>query len=111
MTPYEMIIAAVAVCNLILTLRVLASNKHKAGEARLNDLEAALRTRLEQHETRLTQLATLLDKVPTHDDLGDVYTELNKTTQAVSHLTGAVQQMDASLRLLMQQLIHRRGSD
>ena len=46
--------------------------------------------------------------VPTHDDLGKLYRELNETSNQVSRLAGEVSHMNDNLRLLLHNMSAQR---
>ncbi|MDD2811057.1 DUF2730 family protein [Rhodoferax sp.] len=85
------------------------SSKNKATNDRLERLEAAVHTALALHAERLSQVEATLRVVPTHDDLGKLYRELNETTQQVSRLSGEISQMNDNLRMLLHHMGERKA--
>lgn len=105
MTLYEIIVALVAVTNLTMNLVLFAATRHKAASARVDELRVVV----EGHNIDLARLKAFADGAPTHQDLGDVYGEVNTTRHLVERLAGEMEQMNANLRLLLQQLVQAKG--
>ncbi len=83
-------------------------NKNKATTDRMERLEATMHTALALHAERLSRVEATLKVVPTHDDLGKLYRELNETTQQVSRLSGEISQMNDNLRMLLHNMGEQR---
>lgn len=98
-TPY--VVAANFVLTWGIGFYVHLINKNKATNDRLDLLDGNLNTVKTDHTERLGRVEGQLKGVPTHDDLGKVYRELNETAQQVSRLTGEISQMNDNLRMLL----------
>lgn len=95
----------IAVANFLLTwaigFYVHLVNKNKATTDRMDRIEADMQERLRGHSELLSRHDVLLNIVPTHDDLGKLYRELNETAGQVNRMAGEMSQMNANLRLLL----------
>lgn len=79
-------------------------NKSKATNDRMERMEADFQLRLTSHAERLGRVDAKLDVVPTHEDLGKLYRELNETANQVSRLAGEMSHMNDNLRLLLRNM-------
>lgn len=105
MTLYEIIVAVVAVTNLVMNLVLFAATRHKAASAKVDEL----RTLVERHSLDLAALTASAERAPSHDDLASVYTAVNATRHIVERLAGEMEQMNSTIRLLLQQLVQGKG--
>ena len=105
-TPY------VAAANFVLTwgigFYVHLGNKNKATNDRIERMESDVNARLTLHSERLGRIEAQLAVVPTHDDLGKLYRELNETANQVSRLAGEISHMNDNLRLLLHNMSAQR---
>lgn len=83
-------------------------NKNKATNDRIERMESEFHQRLILHSERLGRTEAQLAVVPTHDDLGKLYRELNETSNQVSRLAGEVSHMNDNLRLLLHNMSAQR---
>lgn len=86
-------------------------SKNKAATDRMDAIETDLKSRLTQHSERIGRHDVMFAVVPTHDDLGKLYRELNETANQVSRLAGEMSQMNDSLRMLLQNMSTHRAHD
>ena len=84
-------------------------NKNKATTDRIERMEGDFQGRLTLHSERLGRVEAQLAVVPTHDDLGKLYRELNETSNQVSRLAGEISHMNDNLRLLLHNMSAQRG--
>ncbi|MFM2056063.1 MAG: hypothetical protein RLY71_448 [Pseudomonadota bacterium] len=116
MTTYETFIASIAATNLLITLAVMLSNRSKAAATKVDEMGAALKDAIEaidsSFEQRLHDQALRIERLdshaasaPKHEDLAAIYTQLNATRQQVERLAGEMDQMNANLRLMLNQLM------
>ncbi|MCV2359647.1 hypothetical protein LNV08_11770 [Paucibacter sp. TC2R-5] len=103
MTFYEIIIACVALSNLLLTLLSLRASHTKAATARLDSMEASLKTRLDGHDDELANQAALLKTTITYEHLADVYREIKDLAEQVHTMLGEQRQITQLLRQLLSQ--------
>ena len=105
-TPY------VVAANFLLTwgigFYVHIVNKNKATNDRIERMESEFQQRLTLHSERLGRIEAQLSVVPTHDDLGKLYRELNETSNQVSRLAGEISHMNDNLRLLLHNMSAKR---
>jgi hypothetical protein len=105
-TPY------VVAANFLLTwgigFYVHLVNKNKATIDRIERMESEFHQRLILHSERLGRIEAQLAVVPTHDDLGKLYRELNETSNQVSRLAGEMSHMNDNLRLLLHNMSAQR---
>lgn len=106
MSTYEIIITCVALLNVALTITTLRAANRKAATARLDDLEAALREQLRQHEGALQKLVATAEAAVTHEHLADVYRDIKAIAQQVHVMVGQQQQMNENMRLLLRKMVH-----
>lgn len=104
MTLYEIIVAVVAVTNLVMNLVLFSATRHKAATARVDELRAIV----DGYALDMARLKAHTDTAPTHQDLGDVYGEINATRHLVERLAGEMEQMNSNLRLMLQQLVQTK---
>lgn len=106
-TPY------IVACNFALTwgigFYVHLVNKNKATNDRIERMESDFNSRLTLHSERLGRIEAQLAVVPTHDDLGKLYRELNETANQVSRLAGEMSHMNDNLRLLLHNMSTQRA--
>ena len=112
MSVYEILIACVALANLLLALSTLHAARQKAASARLDSFEVATDHRLAAADRRLVaidgalhRLKALSEVAITHDHLTAVYNDLKGISQQVHTLLGQQQQMNDNLRLLLAKLV------
>jgi hypothetical protein len=103
LTPY------VVAANFILTWAfgffVHLVNRNKATNDRIERLETETQKRFGQHSDRIARLEVILEKAPTHDDLGILYEKLNETGNLVSRMAGQIDQMNDNVRLLLHNMV------
>ena len=105
-TPY--IVASNFVLTWGIGFYVHLVNKNKATTDRLERLESTVNADFAAHGERLGRVEGTLEVMPTHDDLGKLYRELNETAQQVSRLTGEISQMNDNLRMLLHNMGEQR---
>lgn len=121
MTPYEITVAAIAAANMLITLAVMLSNRGKAAEAKVDKMGEGLKDAIEEidsrFERRLHDQALRIERLdshaasaPKHEDLAAIYSQLNATRQQVERLAGEMDQMNANLRLMLNQLMVKQTS-
>ena len=108
-TPY--LVAANIVLTWGLGFYVHLVNKNKATNDRIDTLVADLQTRLRLQAEAISRMDALINVVPTHDDLGKLYRELNETSQQVSRMAGEMSQMNSNMRLLLTTVTRQRLTD
>lgn len=107
MSYYEIIIACVAMTNLMLTLLSLRASHTKAATARLDAMETRLHGRLTAHDEELAVLTAAVKAAVSQDHLAKMYRDINTLSAQVHVLVGEQRQMNDNLRqLLAQQLRH-----
>ena len=106
MTPYEIIVACVAVTNLVFTLAVFQANRGKAAAARLAELEGRVNDGLQVQALQIAALRGGAEKAPSHTDLSKIYDQLNDTRSQIDTLAGSVEQMNANLRLVLAKYVN-----
>ena len=105
-TPY--VVAANFVLTWGIGFYVHIINKNKATNDRIERMEGDFQGRLILHSERLGRIEAQLAVVPTHDDLGKLYRELNETSNQVSRLAGEMSHMNDNLRLLLHNMSAQR---
>lgn len=116
MSTYELIVSAIAATNLIITLAVMISSRGKAAAARVDELRAAIdegiaaldrktATRGNELALRIERIDAVVAQAPKHEDLSVIYQSLNESRQQMERLSGEVTQMNANLRMVLNQLM------
>lgn len=108
-TPY--VVAANFVLTWGIGFYVHLVSKNKATNDRMERMETDFQGRLMAHGERLGRTEAQLAVVPTHEDLGKLYRELNETANQVSRLAGEVSHMNDNLRLLLHNMSTQHGLD
>lgn len=86
---------------------VWASNRHRVTNQRISDLEESMDGRLDTHAERLVRLETQFRCMPTHDDLGKLYTAQNETSKQVAQLVGTVSSMNTNLSSILSHITNK----
>lgn len=106
-TPY--VVAANFALSWGLGFYVHIISKSKVINDRIERAEAEFHQRFILHSERIGRAEAQLAVVPTHDDLGKLYRELNETSNQVSRLAGEISHMNDNLRLLLHNMSAQRG--
>lgn len=101
MSQYEIIIACVAMTNLILTLATLSAARAKAATTRIDALETTVMSRLHRHDEEIQRLRANGEVAVTHEHLAELYRDIKALSQQVHNLAGNQQQMNELLRQLL----------
>lgn len=101
MTKYEIMIAVIAITNLVLALFTFASNREKAGADKLAALEKTMREELGKHAAELRHLQAVAGRALNDEHLRDVYRDLKVISGQVNKLVGEQEQMNHLLRQLL----------
>lgn len=88
-------------------LYMYLSNKNKATNTRITELEKDIDKALDGHTDRIAHLEGVTQKAPTHDDLGKLYDKQNETARAVSQMAGEMKGMNETLRLILAQIAQK----
>lgn len=102
---------AISAANFMLTwgvaLYMYLSNKNKATNTRITELEKDIDKALDSHTDRIAHLEGITQKAPTHEDLGKLYEKQNETARAVSQMAGEMKGMNDTLRLILAQIAQK----
>ncbi len=102
-TSLQYALGAVALMNLLLSVSTWHASRQKAASARLDALEATIRTEIAAHASLLVELKAKAEEALTHDHLAEVYRELRTMATKVDTMVGVQEQATALLRQLLQQ--------
>ena len=87
---------------------VWQSNKHKASNTRITDLEARFDERLDAHANRLTHLESEIGHLPGHNEMGRIFARLDELHGELSELTGKVGGMCRIVDLINEYFVNRK---
>jgi hypothetical protein len=93
-STYEIIVSTIAATNLVITLAVMVASRGKAASARVDELAM-----------RVERMDAVVAAAPRHEDLSAIYQSLNESRQQMERLSGEVTQMNANLRMVLNQLM------
>jgi hypothetical protein len=65
---------------------VYISNKNDTTNSSINRLREESDKRLDNHADRISKLEGLVENMPTHDDLGELHTRINKVSEQSASL-------------------------
>lgn len=126
----------VSVAALGLNIVIYRSNKRKADEGRISELEVSIgkkittlgdtldqditvhrdeeeahrrdfEQRLDEHSQQLVKLEAKIDGAPTHDDLSALHEKVNEVGNKVSTVDGKLDGVSSNLRQLMARVMER----
>lgn len=105
------ILLYMGIANFLLTwgvaLYMYLSNKNKATNQRIGELEKAIAIDIKDHEQRVTTLEAVAKTAPTHDDLSKVYVRINGISDQLKELIGENRQQTDTLRLIQNRIIEK----
>ncbi|MDO8940888.1 MAG: hypothetical protein Q7U98_17170 [Methylicorpusculum sp.] len=85
------------VCMAVFGVWLYLDRRNDKTQDRIAELEKLLDDRIDDHGQRLCRVETWLNKVPTHNDLGDVYREIRKVSESVSVIEARLAALHATL--------------
>lgn len=84
---------------------VFMSNKDKVTNQRISTMESGLDSRMDDHSSRIAKLEEAAKHAPTHNDLAQIYREMNAVRQSVDQLQGAFVGASKNIELITQHLL------
>lgn len=106
MTPPDYMALAFGVINVIFALANWMQIRSKAGEDKLTALAGELKTL----SSKVEALAGRADAAPSHKDLGAIYDLLNDTRTQLAAMSGSLDHMNTTLRLLLTRQLDGAGN-
>ena len=88
----------------LFTLWLFFDRKSDKTQKRISDLEECHDDRLDEHSERIIKLETVLEKMPTHKDIGTVYDEIRKVSDGVSTQSSSLAGIAATLDSVKEQV-------
>ncbi|OHC68625.1 MAG: hypothetical protein A3H93_09180 [Rhodocyclales bacterium RIFCSPLOWO2_02_FULL_63_24] len=86
---------------------VYIANKNRVTNERITEMETGLEEKIDGHGERIAHLEAHAEQAPTHGDLGDLYTEVNKVNQQVSAQGGKLDSIDATVRMILSRITEK----
>lgn len=97
--------------NVLLTagiwLYVRYGDRNKEIDSKFDALRDEFDTRLDAQDRQITQIAEQIKHAPTHDHLGDIYTEVNTVKVQNGEISGRLVGIENNVRLLVNNLIEK----
>jgi acyl carrier protein phosphodiesterase len=87
-----------------LALWIFLEKKNDKTNDRVTRLEQQLARELTDQGNRLTRIEVEIDKQLTGDDLGEVYREMRRVSEALGHQATVLSAMDATINSLKEQV-------
>ncbi|MFZ5483501.1 MAG: hypothetical protein ACOZB0_04650 [Pseudomonadota bacterium] len=79
-------------------------DRNKQVDDRFEAIELDFDARMDSQDKAIARLAGLIERAPTHADLGDLYDRVNATAQDVSRMAGELRGINDNLRLILSQI-------
>jgi oligoendopeptidase F len=87
---------------------VYIANKNRVTNQRINEMEAGLESKIDDHSERLSHLEARADGAPTHNDLSALHEKINKVGEDVKGIGGQFEGVKNLLNTIHQYLLAGR---
>lgn len=83
------------------------SNRQKANTTAIERLRDALTEDLNDLDDRVIRIETIIQHLPTHEDVGRLHTRINETNESLKHIDGKLTQIDHTTKMINEYLLDR----
>lgn len=90
-----------AVGTILVWLFVRYGDRNSQIDRKFETIQGDFDRRMDEQDKVIARLSGLVERAPTHDDLGDLYDKVNATAQAVSLMAGEMKGLNDNLRLIL----------
>lgn len=107
----EEVAIAISIANFLMTwgvaLYMYLTNKNKATNERISELEDDFAEEIGGHVQRIAKLETTAINAPSHADLAKMYESINDLAKSVNQMLGETRGHSDTLRLIMNQITEK----
>ncbi len=100
MNAYQIAALVLSLASIVMNLLLYRSSANKATSDKVAE-------KVDRLENKVASIESQLVNMPTHKDLGALYERLNSTNKELAELSGELTQVNANLRLLLQDRMNK----